>query len=159
MEATEKAMLGAGCFWGVQSSLDKLKGVIQTTVGYSGGNTEDPSYEEVCSGKTGHAEVVLIHFNPSVLSFRQILIHFFRMHDPTTKDRQGFDFGKQYRSSIMYFDDDQKREAEAIIKDLENGKEFRRPIVTEVVPAGPFYKAEEYHQKYHEKHGFVGCHV
>lgn len=159
MTQVEKAMFGAGCFWGVQSSFDKVKGVVRTSAGYSGGHTRNPSYEEVCSGKTGHAEVVLVEYDPSKVSYRDLLIHLFKMHDPTTKDRQGFDFGKQYRSSIMYFDEKQKEEAKAIIKDLEKGKAFRRPIVTEVVPAGSFYRAEQYHQKYHEKHGLAGCHV
>ena len=119
MTQVEKAMFGAGCFWGVQSSFDKVKGVVRTSAGYSGGHTRNPSYEEVCSGKTGHAEVVLMEYDPSKVSYRDLLIHLFKMHDPTTKDRQGFDFGKQYRSSIMYFDEKQKEEAKAIIKDLE----------------------------------------
>jgi peptide-methionine (S)-S-oxide reductase len=159
MDRIEKAMFGAGCFWGVQSSFDKVKGVISTQVGYSGGNKVDPTYEEVCSGRTGHAEVILIQFDPEIVSYQELLMVLFKIHDPTTKDRQGWDIGKQYRSSIMYFDPKQKKIAMNVIEDLEKRKVFRRKIVTEVVPAGPFYRAEEYHQKYHEKHGMVGCPV
>ncbi len=157
MEGSKKAIFGAGCFWGVQSSFDKVKGVLKTTVGYSGGKTKDPTYEEVCSNSTGHAEVLLIEYDPSKVSFKQLLTHLFNIHDPTTLDRQGYDFGNQYRSSIMYLDEDQKVQAEEMIRVLEEKKVFPRPIVTEVVPAGPFYEAEEYHQKYHEKHGLSGC--
>jgi peptide-methionine (S)-S-oxide reductase len=158
MSGIKKAMLGAGCFWGVQSSFDKVKGVLKTTVGYSGGHKENPTYEEVCTDTTGHAEVVLIEYDPDSVSYRQLLMHFFNIHDPTTRDRQGYDFGRQYRSSIMYYDQDQKVEAENLVKELSEKKIFRSPIVTEIVPAGPFYRAEEYHQKYHQKHGLVGCH-
>jgi methionine-S-sulfoxide reductase len=151
-------LFGAGCFWGVQYSFDRVKGVLRTVVGYSGGNTKDPTYNEVCMDRTGHAEVVLIDFDPDQVSYRDLLMHLFSIHDPTTKDRQGFDFGKQYRSSVMYFDEEQKRTAEDVIDELGSSGRFRSPIVTELVPAKTFYPAEDYHQKYNDKHGIVGCH-
>jgi len=152
MASLKKAMFGAGCFWGIQSSFDDVKGVVKTAVGYSGGVKIDPTYEEVCSDKTGHAEVILIEYDPDLISYRDLLSHLFSIHDPTTPNRQGPDFGNQYRSSILYFDEVQKKEGEEVIRELEEKKRFSRPIVTEVVKAGPFYKAEEYHQKYNEKH-------
>lgn len=159
MVELKKAMFGAGCFWGVQASFDTIEGVMHTLVGYSGGHKKDPTYQEVCTGRTGHAEVVLLEYDPSKVSYQDLLLFFFRIHDPTTPDRQGWDIGKQYRSSIMYFDEDQKKEAEEVIGELERRKVFRRSIVTEIVEAGPFYRAEEYHQKYNEKHGRSGCPV
>ena len=159
MNGKEKAMFGAGCFWGVQANFDKTPGVLKTTVGYSGGHSENPSYEEVCSGKTGHAEVVLIEYDPSIVTYSDLLMRFFEIHNPTTRNRQGWDVGAQYRSSIMYFNEKQKEVADRMIQDLESSGVFGRPIVTEVVKAVTFYSAEEYHQKYHEKHGNVGCPV
>ncbi len=157
MVGLRKAMFGAGCFWGVQSSFDGVEGVVMTTAGYSDGHTRDPTYDEVCTDSTGHAEVVLMEFDPALVSYRDLLIHLFSIHDPTTPDRQGVDLGSQYRSSIMYFNDEQKEEAVRVISELDASGNYSSPIVTGVVPAGDFYPAEEYHQKYNEKHGIAGC--
>ncbi|MFO8051473.1 MAG: peptide-methionine (S)-S-oxide reductase MsrA [Thermoplasmatota archaeon] len=151
----EKTIFGAGCFWGVQASFDQLEGVVETEVGYSGGHTKDPTYKEVCSDRTGHAEVVRVVFDPSVISFRELLDHFFEIHDPTTPNRQGPDIGSQYRSVIFYGSEGQRREAEEARKRWE-GK-YPGKIVTEIAEAGPFYRAEEYHQKYFQKNGYTGC--
>ena len=138
------ATFAAGCFWGVEAAFRTLPGVLDVVVGYTGGSTENPTYEEVCTDETGHAEAVRVEYDPKKITYEQLLEFFFTIHDPTTRNRQGPDIGSQYRSVIFYHTPEQERAARACIK----GK-----IVTEVVPAGPFYKAEEYHQRYHEKHG------
>lgn len=149
----EKATFGAGCFWGVEEAFRRIKGVTSTVVGYAGGKTENPTYEEVCTDKTGHAEVIEIEFDPSKITFDDLLAVFFQIHDPTTKNRQGPDVGSQYRSVIFYHSPKQKNSAEAYVQQLNLSGRYNGPIVTEILPAGPFYLAEEYHQKYHEKHG------
>jgi methionine-S-sulfoxide reductase len=153
----EKAIFGAGCFWGVQYYFDQVPGVVSSVVGYSGGNVKDPTYEQVCSHTTGHAEVVELEYEPSIIDYENLLRHFFRLHDPTQLNRQGPDVGDNYRSVIYYFDDKQKELAEKIIKELTPS--FSSPIVTEVSKADIFYKAEEYHQKYAETTGRGMCHV
>lgn len=159
MERTEKTIFAAGCFWGVQAYFDQVPGVIKTTVGYTGGRTSNPTYEQVCSHTTGHAEAVEIEFDPQRVSYAALLQHFFRMHDPTQLNRQGPDVGDNYRSALFYTTDNQRQQAEAMIKKLDDNKTFLRPIVTEVVRAGPFYVAEAYHQKYFEKTGEGACRV
>ena len=154
----EKATFGAGCFWGVEAEFRELPGVIDTTVGFSGGHTADPSYRDVCTGQTGHAEVCEVQFDPAKISYEQLLDAFWQMHDPTTRDRQGPDFGTQYRSVIFYHNAEQKAAAEASKAALEASGRFKRPIVTEILAAGPFYRAEDYHQRYLEKQGRVGRH-
>ncbi len=140
----KKALIGAGCFWGIEEYYRKLNGVIDTKVGYSGGNTVHPTYEEVCTGKTGHAEVVQIEFDENSISFQQILNHFWKCHDPTQLNRQGFDVGKQYRSVIFYYSNEQHNDA---MKSKEQTqKTLQRAIVTEIMPAKEFYLAEDYHQ-------------
>lgn len=157
MSRHEKTLFGAGCFWGVQASFDSLRGVVNTVVGYAGGTTGNPTYREVCSGRTGHAEVVLVEFDPKIISFDELVRHFFEIHDPTTLNRQGPDIGSQYRSLIMYFNEEQRRSAVEIMEDLQNRRIFDRKIVTLIQPAGEFYRAEEYHQKYIEKTGGAIC--
>lgn len=157
---TEKATFAAGCFWGIEASFREVKGVINATVGYSGGGTANPTYEEVCSNRTGHAESVLVEFDPSVVSYDQLLESFWSVHNPTTKDRQGPDVGTQYRSAIFYHTPEQRDKALASkAKQERSGRYGGRPIVTEIVPASTFYPAEEYHQRYHEKHGLRGCRI
>jgi peptide-methionine (S)-S-oxide reductase len=152
-----KAMFGAGCFWGVEEAFRKLPGVISTAVGYSGGTTDAPTYRDVCGGRTGHAEVVEIDFDPERIGYTQLLEVLFAIHDPTTLNRQGPDVGTQYRSAIYYFDDAQREAANAAIAALEASGRFRRAIVTEVTAAGPFHRAEEYHQQYIAKGGRSAC--
>ena len=149
----EKATFGAGCFWGVETAFRKVPGVIDAAVGYMGGHTEHPSYEEVCTDTTGHAEVLQVEYDPTQVSYEQLLDVFWQIHDPTTLNRQGWDVGTQYRSAIFYHTEDQKRQARESKKRMDESGRFKRPIVTEIVPAGPFYRGEEYHQRYHEKHG------
>lgn len=153
------ATFAAGCFWGVEEAFRTLPGVIETTVGYTGGSRPDPSYEQVCTGTTGHAEAVRVVYDPSRITYRELLDRFFAVHDPTTKNRQGPDIGEQYRSAIFYHAPEQEREARSLISELDRSGRFRRPIATEIVPAGPFYRAEEYHQQYARKHGRGGCHI
>ncbi|HOK28085.1 MAG TPA: peptide-methionine (S)-S-oxide reductase MsrA [Methanomassiliicoccaceae archaeon] len=154
MSATVKrATYGAGCFWGVQAAFDRIKGVVCTQVGYMGGWTEDPTYEDVCTNRTGHAEVVDLRYDPERVSYEQLLEAFWNMHDPTTPNRQGPDVGMQYRSVVFYHDEEQRRAAEAMKERLTKSGRFTRPVVTEIVPAKPFWRAEEYHQKYHERRG------
>ena len=153
----EKAIFAAGCFWGVQFYFDQVPGVVKTTVGYTGGHTKNPTYETVCSHTTGHAEAVLIEFDPKQVTYTTLLKQFFRMHDPTQMNRQGPDVGDNYRSAIFYFDDKQKAEAEAVIKSSQAN--FAKPIVTQVVPVSEFYPAEDYHQKFTERTGRGMCHV
>ncbi|HEX7632999.1 MAG TPA: peptide-methionine (S)-S-oxide reductase MsrA [Candidatus Saccharimonadales bacterium] len=152
-----KALFAAGCFWGVQFYFDEVPGVVATTVGYTGGHTENPTYEEVCTHTTGHAEAVLIEFDPEEVTYETLVRQFFRMHDPTQLNRQGPDVGDSYRTAIFYFDDNQKQTAEQVKKDVQPN--FDKPIVTEIIKAGPFYEAEEYHQKYTQKTGIGMCHI
>ncbi len=154
----EKATFGAGCFWGVEEKFRQTKGVVETKVGYSGGHTENPTYEQVCGKQTGHAEVVEVTFDPAVISYEQLLKIFFEMHDPTTLNRQGPDHGSQYRSAIYFHSAEQEQQAKEMIAALTAAKAFRDPIVTEVTAAKPFYDAEEYHQKYLAKRGINVCH-
>lgn len=149
-EGMEVATLGGGCFWCVEAIYEQLKGVQSAVSGYSGGTVKNPSYKEVCNGTTGHAEVVQITFNPKEISFGEILGVFFATHDPTTLNRQGADVGTQYRSVVFYHSQEQKLEAERVIKMLTNAKEYDNSIVTEVSPAATFYPAEDYHQEYFE---------
>jgi peptide-methionine (S)-S-oxide reductase len=149
----ERATFGAGCFWGVEANFRRIPGVKSARVGYAGGSTEDPGYEEVCTGRTGHAEVVEVEFDPEIVSYEQILDVFFGMHDPTTPNRQGPDIGSQYRSLILTEGPDQDAAARRVKRDFDAGGRYSAPIVTEIAPAGPFYPAEEYHQRYFEKHG------
>jgi peptide-methionine (S)-S-oxide reductase len=152
MSATEKAYFAAGCFWGVETRFRELDGVVETQVGYQGGSAEQPTYEQVCGGGTGHAETVEVEFDPARISYEQLVRAFFAMHDPTTLNRQGPDVGTQYRSAIFHVDDDQKETAQAVKRELEDRGAFPRDIVTEISPAKPFWRAEEYHQRYEEKH-------
>lgn len=153
----EKAMFGAGCFWGVEHSFSQVPGIISTAVGFSGGHFKNPSYKDVCTKSTDHAEVVLVEFDLDSISYEQLLTVFFSIHDPTTPNRQGPDVGYQYRSAIYYFSDAQKKSAEKIKAKLDKSDTFKDPIVTEITAAGPFYKAEEYHQQYYQKKGIKGC--
>ena len=155
--STEKATFGAGCFWGVEAVFRQTNGVKDAAVGYAGGKTENPSYEDVCSDETGHAEVVEVIFDPSEVSYGELLDVFWRNHDPTTRNRQGPDVGSQYRSVVFYHSPEQKVAAEAKLVELEKSGRFRRPIVTQIEPAPPFYRAEEYHQQYLAKHGRTHC--
>jgi methionine-S-sulfoxide reductase len=153
----QKAIFAAGCFWGVQFYFDQVPGVIKSTAGYTGGHTENPTYEQVCSHTTGHAEAVLLEFDPDLVTYETLVKHFFRMHDPTQLNRQGPDVGDQYRSAIFYCNDEQRAAAEKVKVDKQ--KDFDRPIVTEISPAGAFYEAEDYHKKYTERTGRGMCHV
>ena len=156
-KTTEQAVFAAGCFWGVEAAFRKLHGVIDTSVGYAGGHAAAPSYEEVCTGRTGHAESVRVTFNPQVVTYRELLDAFWKMHDPCSRDRQGPDVGSQYRSAIFYLDEMQRDEAVASKNRLDrDGVCGARGIVTEIAPLSSFYVAEEYHQRYHEKHGLLG---
>jgi peptide-methionine (S)-S-oxide reductase len=147
---SEVATLGGGCFWCLEAVYDRLEGVIGVESGYMGGDMPNPTYERVCDGDTGHAEVVQVTFDPARISFRDLLEVFFVIHDPTTPDRQGNDVGTQYRSAIFYHSPQQQAEAEAIVRELDDDKAFADPIVTEIVPAERFYVAEKYHQEYFE---------
>lgn len=157
-DTTRKATFGAGCFWHVEEAFRHVRGVVSTTVGYSGGNLEDPTYRDVCSGRTHHAEVVQVEFDPSSVSYDDLLEVFWREHDPTTLNRQGPDVGEQYRSVIFYHDDTQRAAATASKELLERTERFKgKKIVTQVLPARDFYPAEEYHQRYLEKRGMHTC--
>ena len=149
---TETAVVAGGCFWGAEHLLRELDGVLDTEVGYTGGTTEHPTYEQVCTGKTGHAEAVRVVFDPSVVSYADVLHYFFRLHDPTTKNRQHNDVGTQYRSAIFVSSEAQRRIAEQVRAEVDASGKWKRPVVTEIVPAGPFWPAEGYHQDYLEKH-------
>jgi len=153
--STGTATFAAGCFWGVEHKLGKLPGVVATVVGYTGGTTVNPSYEDVCSGRTGHAEAVQVTFDPARVSYADLVRHFFSVHDPTQVDRQGPDHGTQYRSAIFFHGDGQRAEARRIMDELEASGRYKKRLATELVPASAFYRAEEYHQKYFEKHGMV----
>ena len=154
-----EAMFGAGCFWGVEEAFRRQEGVTSTAVGYSGGATEKPTYEQVCTGRTGHAEVVHVQYDPEQLSYEQILDLFWNCHDPTTLNRQGPDVGSQYRSAILYYSPEQEVAANTSLQKLEQTGRFNRPIVTEITAAGEFFRAEEYHQQYLEKHGRGSCRI
>jgi peptide-methionine (S)-S-oxide reductase len=156
---TEKAIFGAGCFWGVEVAFRQMKGVVSTAVGYSGGRTANPTYKEVCSDRTGHAEVVQVEYDPSQVSYDELLKVFWENHDPTQMNRQGPDFGTQYRSAIFYTTPEQEAAARASKEALESSGRYRRPIATEITPAGEFFRAEEYHQQYLEKKGLASCHI
>ncbi|MFM2130477.1 MAG: hypothetical protein RL477_2023 [Pseudomonadota bacterium] len=154
----QKAMFGAGCFWGVESAFRQIPGVEEAICGYSGGHTDNPTYRDVCGHGTGHAEVVEVAFDPKIVSFERLCEAFFAIHDPTQLNRQGPDVGDQYRSAIFYYDEAQKRTATAVRDRLAAAKRFSRPIVTEISPAMTFWPAEDYHQRYFEKHGGAHCH-
>ena len=147
----EKATFGAGCFWHIEEELKKLKGVISTSVGFMGGNFKNPSYKDVCTGETGHAEIVHLEYDPKIISYEKLLEVFWDIHDPTTLNRQGPDIGSQYRSVIFFHNEEQKNIANASKINLEKSSKFKNKIVTEIKPAQDFYKAEEYHQNYFEK--------
>jgi len=149
----EKATFAAGCFWGVEAAFRRVKGVTSTMVGYTGGNFRNPSYEDVCSGATGHAEAVQVEYDHSEVSYDNLLDVFWESHDPTTLNQQGPDIGDQYRSSIFFHNPDQKSRAEGSKEKLQKNGRYRNPIVTEITPAHEFYRAEEYHQQYIEKRG------
>ncbi len=155
----EVAIVAGGCFWGVEHLMRQLPGVVDTEVGYTGGGTPDPTYRQVRTGRTGHAEAVRVVFDPEVVSYADVLRHFFRLHDPTTRDRQGPDVGSQYRSAIFYLDEAQRETAEAVRAEVDASGRWPRPVVTEIVPAGRFWPAEEEHQDYLVKHpdGYT-CH-
>ena len=153
----EKAIFAAGCFWGVQYYFDQVPGVVKTTVGYTGGTTKNPTYEQVCSHLTGHAEAVLIEFDQTKISYDLLLKHFFRMHDPTQLNRQGPDIGDNYRSEIFYFSEVQSKAAHLILDQVQHRS--RKPVVTLIEPAADFYVAESYHQKYAQRTGRGICHI
>jgi peptide-methionine (S)-S-oxide reductase len=153
----EKATFAEGCFWGVEANFQSTPGVISAVSGYTGGKMDNPSYEDVCSGRTGHAEAVEVEFDPAKVNYDDLLKIFWTSHDPTTPNRQGPDVGTQYRSAIFFHDAAQEAAARASKEALEKSGKLKRPIVTEIVAAGPFYRAEEYHQKYFAKHGLHGC--
>jgi len=153
----EKATFGAGCFWGIEAAFRRLPGVAAATVGYAGGAMVSPTYEDVCTDETGHAEVVQVEYDPEKISYEQLLAAFWQMHDPTTLNRQGPDVGSQYRSVIFFHTPEQEQSALASKERMEKSGSFRKPIVTEVTAAGPFYRAEEYHQRFLEKRGQASC--
>ena len=155
----EKATFGAGCFWGVEAAFRQVEGVLATRVGYAGGTKVSPTYQEVCTGRTGHAEVVEVLFDSEKVSYDTLLEVFWTNHDPTTVNRQGPDVGTQYRSAIFFHDPDQKAAAELSKKELEASGTFRRPIVTEITEASDFWLAEDYHQQYLEKRGLATCRI
>ena len=155
----ETATFAAGCFWGVESIYKQVKGVIETTVGYTGGTTPNPTYRQVCTGITGHAEAVSIKFDPAIVSYEELLKIFWRTHDPTTPNRQGPDEGTQYRSAIFYHNGAQKESAEKSKEEFNSSGGYLNKAVTEIVPASIFYEAEDYHQDYFEKHGGSSCHI
>jgi peptide-methionine (S)-S-oxide reductase len=155
-----KATFAAGCFWGVESAFRQVPGVIATAVGYTGGQTKNPTYKEVCSDRTGHAEALLVEYDPAQVSYEQLLDVFWEIHDPTQLNRQGPDHGSQYRSAIFVHDAEQEKAAKASKERLARSGKYRKPIVTEMVPAGEFYMAEDFHQQYFEKRGIAPtCHV
>lgn len=155
----EKATFGAGCFWGVEVAFRQTKGVSAASVGYLGGTLQNPTYKDVCTGRTGHAEVVEVEYDPAQVSYEDLLNVFWMNHDPTTLNRQGPDIGTQYRSAIFYHTPEQHQAALKSKEQLERQGKFKRPIVTEITPASEFYRAEEYHQQYLEKRGLASCHV
>lgn len=159
MSTIETATFAAGCFWGVQYQFDQLQGVIETSVGYTGGHLENPNYKKVCSDTTGHAEAVQVKFDPKLVSYEELLKLFWQCHNPTEHNRQGVDVGSQYRSVIFYHNDTQEKCALQSKAALEQANKYQKPIATSIETASTFYRAEEYHQKYLEKHGRGSCHV
>ena len=155
----KKATFGAGCFWGVEAAFRRVPGVVDAAVGFEGGKTERPSYRDVCSHRTGHAEVVEVDYDPGQVSYEGLLDVFWSIHNPTTKNHQGLDFGSQYRSAIFYHDEEQHRAAVASKEALDASGEHRRKVVTQIVPAAPFWRAEEYHQRYYDKEGISSCEI
>ena len=155
----EKATFAAGCFWGVEARFQQLPGVIETAVGYEGGSLDSPTYQQVCTDRTGHAEAVEIDFDPAKITYRQLLDEFFALHDPTQLNRQGPDWGTQYRSAVFFHSPEQEKTARETIARLTAENRFPKPIVTQVVPAEAFWRAEDYHQKYLEKRGMLSCHI
>ena len=155
----QKATFGAGCFWGVEAAFRRIPGVVDTAAGYAGGTLQNPTYRDVCSGSTGHAEVVEVTYDPDQVSYEQLLHVFWDNHNPTTRNRQGPDIGSQYRSAIFFHTPDQQTIAEASKARIDQSGRFPNPIVTEVTPASTFYRAEEYHQRYLEKRGLAHCHI
>jgi peptide-methionine (S)-S-oxide reductase len=155
----EKATFGAGCFWGVEAAFREVKGVADAAVGYMGGGLKNPKYQDVCTDRTGHAEVVQVTFDPSQVTYERLLDVFWKIHDPTTPNRQGPDVGSQYRSVVFFHTPEQEKAAEVFKAKLQKSGKFQRPVVTEIVPAAEFWRAEEYHQRYFEKHGLPSCHV
>lgn len=153
----QKALFAAGCFWGVQYYFDEVPGVVKTTVGYTGGHTEYPTYDEVCTHATGHAEATLIEFDPAKVTYTTLLKQFFRMHDPTQLNRQGPDVGDNYRSAIFYFNEEQHKEAVQVRNETQ--QRLGKPVVTQIEHAGPFYQAEPYHQKFTQRTGIGMCHI
>ena len=155
----EIATFGAGCFWGIEAAFRRVPGVLDAAVGYSGGRTENPSYQDVCTDTTGHAEVVQVTFDPAKLSYEQLLDVFWTIHDPTQVNRQGPDYGKQYRTAIFFHSPEQEAAAKKSKQALEASGKLRRPVATEITAAGTFWRAEEYHQRYLEKRGAASCHI
>jgi peptide-methionine (S)-S-oxide reductase len=155
----EKATFAAGCFWGVEATFRAMPGVLSTRVGYTGGQTDTPTYKEVCTDRTGHAEAVEIDYDPAQVRYRDLLKVFWENHDPTQLNRQGPDWGTQYRSAIFFHTPEQQSEAQASKQALENAHRFSKPIVTQIVPAVKFHPAEDYHQQYLEKRGLASCHI
>ncbi len=155
----DKATFGAGCFWGVEAAFRQVPGVTATAVGYAGGTTEDPTYRDVCTGTTGHAEAVEVTYDPSRVTYEELLAVFWDSHDPTQRNRQGPDVGTQYRSAIFVHDDEQNQAALSSKAQLESSRRYRKPIVTEIAAAPPFHRAEDYHQQYLEKRGLATCRI
>src|SRR6267154_2456842 len=155
MTSNKVAIFGAGCFWGVESAFRGLDGVVDVAVGYAGGTVDQPTYRMVCSGRSGHAEVVRVEYDPSRVSFEKLLDLFWQIHDPTTLNRQGPDVGTQYRSIIFYSDENERKAAEESKRRLDQSGKLHRPVVTQIVPAAEFYRAEEYHQRYYERMGIA----
>ena len=155
----QKATFAAGCFWGVEASFRQIPGVISTCVGYIGGKTENPTYKEVCTDRTGHAEAVEVEFDPTKVAYNDLLQVFWENHDPTQVNRQGPDWGTQYRTAIFYHSPEQQAQAEASKQALEQSHRHAKPIATQIVPAATFYPAEDYHQQYLEKRGLASCHI
>jgi len=155
----KKATFAAGCFWGVEASFRQIPGVISTRVGYIGGKTENPTYKEVCTDRTGHAEAVEVEFDPTKVAYNDLLQVFWENHDPTQVNRQGPDWGTQYRTAIFYHSPEQQAVAEASKQSLEKSHRYAKPIATQIVPAVTFYPAEDYHQQYLEKRGLASCHI
>jgi peptide-methionine (S)-S-oxide reductase len=159
MKKPETATFGAGCFWGVEEMFRTTPGVTETAVGYEGGDMKSPTYEDVCTDATGHAEVVQLQFDPEKISYKELLELFWKNHNPTTIDRQGPDVGSQYRSVIFYHSEEQKKQAEESKEALVKSGKFSKPVVTQIVPAETFYMAEDYHQQYLKKRGLSSCHI
>ena len=155
----EIATFGAGCFWGIEAAFRRVPGVLDAEVGYSGGKTQNPTYRDVCTDTTGHAEVVQVTFDPEKLSYEQLLDVFWTIHDPTQVNRQGPDYGKQYRTAIFFHSPEQEAAAKKSKQALEASGKLRKPVATEITAAGPFWRAEEYHQRYLEKRGATSCHI